>query len=218
MFTKYGYFTIGIVLLISIVIFILAYISENNFFRYPLAIAGFLLLIFTLNFFRDPERFSPNKDNVIVSPADGKVILIKEVFDNKYIGQEAIQISIFMSPLDVHINRIPLSGTVEYLNYVEGKYLIASNDKADLENERNEIGISNGKAKVFFTQVAGFMARRIISELQANQQVNIGERFGMIKFGSRADIVVPKNYQLKVKEGQQVYAGETILFEYKNEN
>ncbi|MCU7491713.1 MAG: phosphatidylserine decarboxylase family protein [Ignavibacteria bacterium] len=215
MMTKYGYSTIGVV---SIIVFILAgagILINNNFFKFFLIALGALLLIFTLYFFRDPERVSPNKDNVAVSPADGTVLLVKEVFDDRYIKDKAWQISIFMSPLNVHVNRIPVNGKVEYLRYIHGEYLIASHDKASEKNERAEFGINSKFGKIFFTQVAGYVARRIVYELKPGDDVKMGERFGMIRFGSRVDVVVPKQWQVKVKKGDKVTAGQTILFEYQ---
>jgi phosphatidylserine decarboxylase len=172
------------------------------------------LLIFTLNFFRDPERTTPLKDNIVVSPADGRVILIKEVLEEKFINGKAWQLSIFMSPLNIHVNRIPIDGKVEYLNYISGDYLIAKVDKASLRNERAEFGIASKYGKIFFTQVAGFIARRIIYEIKTGDEVKMGKRFGMIKFGSRVDVIVPLDWKIIAKKGDKVTAGETILFEY----
>jgi phosphatidylserine decarboxylase len=118
-----------------------------------------------------------------------------------------------MSPLNVHVNRIPIDGKVDYLKYIEGEYLVAYHDKADERNERSEIGINSEYGKVFFTQVAGMVARRIVYDLNLGDSVNIGERFGMIKFGSRVDVVVPKKWKIKISEGEIVKAGESILFE-----
>ena len=121
----------------------------------------------------------------MLSPADGTVLFVKEVFSDKYIKGKAYQISIFMSPLNVHVNRIPVSGKVEYLKYFKGKYIAAFEDKASEENERAEFGIKSKFGKVFFTQVAGFIARRIVYEIKEGDKVTAGKRFGMIKFGSR---------------------------------
>jgi len=173
------------------------------------------LRLFSLYFFRDPERIPPTEENVVASPADGKVIIVRKVEGNTFIGEEAWQISIFMSPFDVHVNRIPIDGKVEYLNYIEGDYLVAYHDKADEKNERNEIGIISKFGKVFFTQVAGLVARRIICDLNVGDDVKIGNRFGMIKFGSRVDVIVSADWIPKVSEGEYVTAGETILFEIK---
>lgn len=213
--TKYGYSTIGVVAIIVFVLMCIGIFVHNNYLKYFLFAAALFLLIFTLNFFRDPERTAPNADNVLVSPADGTVILVKDVIDDRFIGGEALQLSVFMSPLNVHVNRIPIDGKVDYLKYVEGEYLVASGDKASEKNERSEIGITSRYGKILFTQVAGYVARRIVYELKEGQTVRMGERFGMIKFGSRVDVIVPRDWKLKVKKGDAVVAGETILFEHQ---
>lgn len=213
MFTKYGYTTIGITAIISVIIYLFGYNQQNSIVRYSLLLLSLVLFLFTLNFFRDPNRKTPDKDNVVISPADGKVLFVKEVDDNKFIMGKAKQISIFMSPLNVHVNRIPITGKIEYLKYINGKYLAAFEDKASELNERSEFGISSKFGKVFFTQVAGFMARRIVYEVKLGDSVKIGERFGMIKFGSRVDVIVPAEWQEKVKKDDKVTAGESILFE-----
>ena len=214
MFTKYGYNTIGVALIISFVLIVLGIFLNNNFIKIPLIVLSVLIIIFTLNFFRDPERETPNQNNIVISPADGRVLFVKEVIDNKFLNGKAKMVSIFMSPLNVHVNRIPISGKVEYFKYIKGDYIAAFEDKASERNERTEIGISNPAGKVLFTQVAGFVARRIICELKVGDDVNIGNRFGMIKFGSRVDVIVPIEWQVMVKKDDNVAAGETILFEY----
>ena len=217
MFTKYGYTTLGIISIIVFVLICCSFLVRNDFLKYTLIILPILLLIFSLNFFRDPDRTPPSKDNVVLSPADGTVLFVKEVFSDKYVKGKAYQISIFMSPLNVHVNRIPISGKVEYLKYSKGKYIAAFEDKASDENERAEFGIMSKFGKVFFTQVAGFIARRIVYEIKEGDTVTAGKRFGMIKFGSRSDIVVPSEWLVKVKKEDNVKAGETILFEYPKE-
>jgi phosphatidylserine decarboxylase len=214
MFTKYGYNTMGIVFIVVFILIVLSIYLDNNFIRIPLIILSAFLIIFTLNFFRDPERTVPNKSNIVVSPADGRVLFVKDVIDEKFLNGKAKMVAIFMSPLNVHVNRIPISGKVEYVQYIQGEYLAAFEDKASERNERNEIGITSPAGKVFFTQIAGFVARRIVSDLKVGDSVNIGNRFGMIKFGSRVDIIVPEQWQVKVKKDDKVTAGETILFEY----
>jgi phosphatidylserine decarboxylase len=213
MFTKYGFSTIGVVAIISVIIYIFGYNQQNNILKFGLLIFALLLFLFTLNFFRDPNRTTPDKDNIVVSPADGKVLFVKEVTDNKYIMGKARQVSIFMSPMNVHVNRIPITGKVEYLKYIHGKYIAAFEDKASELNERSEFGINSRYGKVFFTQVAGFVARRIVYELKPGDSVKAGERFGMIKFGSRVDVIVPAEWNVKVNKNDNVTAGETILFE-----
>lgn len=211
--TKYGYSTLGWAIFIVFALIALAIIVNNGYIRYPLIILAVLLLVFTLNFFRDPDRTPLKTENVVLSPADGKVLIIKDVYEKRYLDSEAQQVSIFMSPLNVHVNRIPISGKVEFLQYIRGEYLVAYHDKADSLNERSEIGINYGDGKLLFTQVAGFVARRIVYDLKLNDEVKIGERFGMIKFGSRVDVIIPKDWKIKVNEGEIVKAGETILFE-----
>lgn len=214
MFTKYGYNTMGIVFIVVFVLIALSIFLDNNFIRIPLLLLSAFLVIFTLNFFRDPERSVPNKSNIVVSPADGRVLFVKDVIDDKFLNSKAKMVSIFMSPLNVHVNRIPISGKVEYVKYIKGEYIAAFEDKASERNERNEIGITSPAGKILFTQIAGFVARRIVSDLKVGDSVNIGNRFGMIKFGSRVDIIVPEQWQVKVKKDDNVTAGETILFEY----
>ncbi len=213
MLTKYGYSTIGVVAIISFILIAAGILINNGFVKYSLITLAILLIIFTLNFFRDPERKAPDRDDVVVSPADGKVLFIKEIVDNKFLNDKAKMISVFMSPLNVHVNRIPIDGRVDFLEYHKGEYIAAFEDKASEVNERSEIGITNKYGKVLFTQVAGFVARRIVYDLSIGDTVKMGERFGMIKFGSRVDVIVPINWTPKVKQGDKVSAGETILFE-----
>ncbi|MDY0083461.1 MAG: phosphatidylserine decarboxylase family protein [Ignavibacteriaceae bacterium] len=214
MFTKYGYNTMGVVFFVVFILIVLSIFFSSYYIRVPLILIAVLLAGFTLNFFRDPERKVPDKSNIIVSPADGRVLFVKDVIDEKFLNGKAKMISIFMSPLNVHVNRIPVSGTVDYANYIKGEYIAAFEDKASDQNERNEIGITSPAGKVLFVQVAGFIARRIVSDLKIGDTVSIGNRFGMIKFGSRVDIIVPEQWQPKVKKDDNVTAGETILFEY----
>lgn len=213
MITKYGLNTFLFCAGFSIVFIIISFFIQNLWIKYPILFLSIAFLLFCINFFRDPERIPPNKKNVIVSPADGEIVIVKDVFENEFLKENGKQISIFMSPLNVHVNRIPIDGKVDYFNYVKGEYLVAYHEKADKRNERTEIGLTSKYGKVFFTQVAGFIARRIVCSLQVGDSVKIGERFGMIKFGSRSDVIVPSNWKLKVKLGDKVTAGETILFE-----
>lgn len=217
MFTKYGYTTIGVAAIIAFLLIILSLFVQNNPLKITLIIFAIAVLSFTLNFFRDPDRKIPDKDGIIISPADGKIIVFKENITNPFVGENCNQISIFMSPLNVHVNRIPISGKVEHLKYYEGKFIAAFEDKASENNERMETGITSSYGKVLFTQIAGFIARRIVNELKVGDEVRMGERFGMIKFGSRVDIFVPAKFSPKVKINENVFAGETILFQLKSE-
>lgn len=214
MLTRYGYSTLISILILSVIIISLSLFIDNNLVKFLIIFITLIFLGLSVNFFRDPEREIPKSKNVVVSPADGKVIVVKKVSGHKYISGTSKQISIFMSPLNVHVNRIPITGKVEQINYFKGKFLQAFQDKASEENERAEFGIISSFGKVFFTQVAGAIARRIIYEIKEEEDVVIGERFGMIKFGSRVDVIVPEDWNEKVKKGDKVTAGETILFEH----
>lgn len=214
MFTKYGYSTLTVIAVITFILISLSFFVQNNYLKAVLIIVAVLLLVFSMNFFRDPDRTSPSRDNIVVSPADGKVLFVKDVVEDKFIRGKAKQVSIFMSPLNVHVNRIPIDGKVEYLQYHKGKYIAAFEDKASEVNERAEFGITGKYGRVFFTQVAGFVARRIVYEISKGDSVKIGERFGMIKFGSRVDVIVPEECIVNIKKDDEVKAGETILFEF----
>jgi len=213
MITRFGLNTFIWCVVFSIALLLISFLIQNGWIKYTLIVFSVAFLLFNFIFFRDPDRTIPDKKNVVLSPADGQIVIIKEVKEDNFIKNDAIQISIFMSPLNVHVNRIPISGVIDYFKYVKGEYLVAFNEKADKRNERTEIGITGAYGKVFFTQVAGFIARRIVCNLNTGDKVNAGNRFGMIKFGSRSDVIVPKNWKLKVKMGDKVVAGETILFE-----
>jgi len=215
MITKYGYTTLGIIAIITFILIVISFFVQNNFIKAILIILPIIFLIFSINFFRDPERFTPERDNVVVSPADGKVIIIKDFEDKKFVNGPAKQISIFMSPLNVHVNRIPINGRVTYVKYHQGDYIMAFEEKASERNERSEFGIESKYGKVFFTQVAGFVARRVVYEIKEGDSVQIGKRFGMIKFGSRVDVIVSSDWKLNVAMNQMVKAGETILFEHQ---
>ncbi|MFA6457442.1 MAG: phosphatidylserine decarboxylase family protein [Bacteroidota bacterium] len=174
-----------------------------------------LLFIFTLNFFRDPERITPQGERLVISPADGTVIKIEPAVEDKFIKGEATMVCIFMSPVNVHVNRNPISGTVGYYEYIKGEFFAAFEDKASLKNEQTHIGIENSHGRVFFKQIAGFIARRIVANISVGDTVQTGKRFGMIKFGSRVDIYVPKGAEVKVALNQKTVAGETIIAEMK---
>lgn len=214
MITKYGYdvfFTVSTVCLVLAVISIV--FLEPKFLRYALLSTALGVFGFTLNFFRDPDRTTPSGENLVVSPADGKIIVIKEVNEPEFIHAKATQISIFMSPLNVHVNRNPASGTVRHVRYVPGEFFAAFEDKASEKNEQTVVGIESRKGKILFKQIAGFVARRIVCTLQPGDEVKAGARFGMIKFGSRVDVFVPKSATVKVNIGDAAVAGETVLAE-----
>ncbi len=212
--TPYGYGTVAKVFVLSFGILAISYILDlPDVVIWLLVSLSFFFLVFTVQFFRDPERTPPNASNIIVSPADGKVVLIKEV-EHDFFNGKAKMVSVFMSPLNVHVNRNPISGKVAHFKYIEGQYIAAFDHDAGERNERTEIGIENEKIKVFFKQISGFVARRIICDLKEGDETILGERFGMIKFGSRVDVFLPMNVELKVKVGDTAIAGETIIATY----
>jgi phosphatidylserine decarboxylase len=188
-------------------------VADQAWITVPVTLLLIAVLVFTLNFFRDPERVTPSGEHLIISPADGKVIQVRNVREDEFLKDEAVEVSIFMSPLNVHVNRIPASGRVDYYRYIPGEYLVAFDDKSSLRNERTHIGIANSRFKVFFKQIAGFVARRIIAEVEEGKTVKAGERFGMIRFGSRVDIFIPRNATVKVKVGDVAVAGSTVVAE-----
>lgn len=177
----------------------------------PIFILNLSLLLFVILFFRNPSRKIPLEDSVIVSPADGKVISVEEIIEPDFISGKAIKVSIFLSIFNVHINRSPIDGVVKYLKYRPGKYLPAFKSHASEINERNSVGIENDTVKVLVHQITGFIARRIVCRLGKGDSVDKGQRFGMIKFGSCTEIVVPMSVFLKVKVGDKLKAGSSII-------
>ena len=211
MLTKYGLDVAIPILIIALAVVIIGFFVSNVPLRIILITVGLGTLLFTLNFFRDPDRTTPDVPGGIISPADGKIVNISEIDEPEFLGGRALQVCIFMSPLNVHVNRFPVSGTVEFFRYVEGRYVMAFEDKASDLNERTLIGINTGEFKVLFKQIAGFVARRIVCPLTVGDSAVVGRRFGMIKFGSRVDVLMPLDADIKVSMDQHVVAGETVL-------
>jgi len=178
-------------------------------------LAGSMLAILTVavaSFFRDPERVIPAGDNLVVSPADGKVVSIADVNQDPMFREAVTRVSIFLSPLDVHINRSPVTGTVEEIKYQPGKFLAAYKEEASFSNEQNALKIADQKGRPLgVVQIAGVLARRIVCRVKRGQQLGRGDRFGLIMFGSRTDTYLPAGCRVEVKEGQRVKGGETIL-------
>ena len=173
------------------------------------AAAFFLVLtLFVLNFFRDPDREIPTDPTAIVSPADGRVV---EVREELFEGRPVRRVSIFMSPLDVHVNRAPIAGTIQEITYKKGSFQMASNAGASMENEQNVFTISGGQGVVVTKQIAGMLARRIVFWKKKGDVLQRGERVGLIKFGSRADVMMEPTVELRVKVGDYVHAGNSIL-------
>ena len=194
---------------VSAALIILILLVVFFYFIYkPLFIISLILLIFTFYFFRDPERVVPIGDDILVSPADGLITNIIEIKEGKKLYTKG---SIFLSIFNVHIQRLPISGEVTKVDYIEGKFINATLDKASDENERLKISIKNGNNLIYVTQIAGLIARRIVNYVKLNENINQGDRYGIIKFGSRVDIEFPSNFKLLVNEGQQCIGGETII-------
>jgi len=178
-----------------------------------------LLTIFTALFFRDPDRSSPKDPKSLVASADGKIVAIKEIENHPFVGGPAIRVSIFLSIFDVHVNRVPAEGTIDYVKYNPGKFFAAFEEKASEKNEQTEIGMTTITGhKIVFSQIAGIIARRIVCNLKDGDKVTKGERFGLIRFGSRSDLIIPKNCELKVKIGDNVTGGVTEIAYLKAAN
>jgi len=175
------------------------------------AYASLVLTLFVLFFFRDPERSVPQGKGIVVSPADGKVIVIKDIYEPDYLKQNVKQISIFLSVFNVHVNRAPIGGKVEIVKYNPGKFHVASVDKASLDNEQTAMVIFNGKDRILVKQIAGLIARRIICYAKPNDTLALGERYGLIRFGSRVDIFLPLDAELKVKLGDRIKGSRDVI-------
>jgi phosphatidylserine decarboxylase len=210
--SKYGYDVVATVIALVVLGIVLAGLFVDvKIVKYGVVAVLVLFLAFTLYFFRDPDRTTPVGDAVIIAPADGEVVLIQPLREDEYLKGDAVQVSIFMSPLNVHVNRFPITGTIGYYRYIPGEYLVAYEEKSSLRNERTLIGIENARVKVLFKQVAGFIARRIVANVREGDSAVAGERFGMIKFGSRVDVIMPRGSTVKVTLGDKTVAGETVL-------
>ena len=211
MFAKDGYSTIlGVLTFSALLIFGASYIQHWS--KYILIGIGIVLSCIVIYFFRDPDRNLPDNPNVIVAPADGKVILMEEIDEPLFIGGKGTQISIFLSLFDVHVNRLPVGGTVDYVKYHPGQYLVAWHEKASELNERADFGVTHPSGtKVFFRQITGLVARRIVYRIEEGDTVETGKRFGIMKFGSRMDIVVPPEVEISIEKGARTVGGETVL-------
>jgi len=188
-----------------------------NFVGYPTLGLSFLFLtLFVAFFFRDPDRIAPGDERYIIAPADGKVVTIEpNMQEKRFLNAPATRVGIFMSPLDVHVNRVPISGVVEAVRYQAGQFRPAfAADAADV-NEQNAVTMTDAQGRrVVFVQIAGILARRIICHLQGGARVTQGDRYGVIMLGSRVDVYCPPEVQVRVQVGQLVRAGETVIAEY----
>lgn len=171
------------------------------------------IFLFSVYFFRNPKRDLLNDERKIISPADGKVVVMEEVYEPEYFADKRLQVSIFMSPSNVHVNRVPIAGEVKYAKYHDGKYLVAWHPKSSTENERTSIVIENESIDVLMRQIAGKVARRIVYYLKEGDKVEQGHDFGFIKFGSRVDLFLPIDTKINVQLGQKVKGGITVIGE-----
>jgi len=190
---------------------ILEYLGPDTWYTKTVEILSLIFFILIVQFFRNPKRITPNDDNAIIAPADGKVVVIEEVEETEYIKGKCRQISIFMSPVNVHVNRYPVSGDVLYEKYHPGKYLVAWHPKSSTENERTTVVVAHKNGNVLFRQIAGALAKRIVCYAKVGDKATAGAEFGFIKFGSRIDIYLPLEAKVNVNLNQKTTGGETII-------
>lgn len=209
--SQYGISTVIKFTILAVVLGLCLWVVPVSYtFRYSVVFLLGLVILFLIYFFRDPNRTIPEGDDIL-APADGKIISIKEYFEKEYLQQPAVEISIFMSPFDVHVNRFPVSGIVSYFKHIDGGHLVAFHPKSSEKNEHTVIGIETDNYRILLKQIAGLFARRIVAPIKIGQFAHRGERFGMIKFGSQVDIIMPGGFAIQVVLGQRVVAGETVL-------
>ena len=214
MFHKEGFYLIILffILVATDVIMLEVLFDDSSSLKSILQIFSLIIFVFILWFFRNPKRNIIKNPELILSPADGKVIAIKEVDELEYFNDKKIQISIFLSPLDIHVNRYPVSGEILYSKYHKGEYLVAWHPKSSDKNERTTVVIKNKKfGEVMYRQIAGSVARRIVNYAKVNSNVEQGEDSGFIKFGSRVDLFLSKDLNLKIKVGDKVKGGLSII-------
>lgn len=201
-----------------LVFLIVLYGLFNNAWLIPFIIINILVLGITIYFFRDPKRTIPQNDKFILSPADGKIVRVEQLTEHPLSNGSAQVLSIYLSFLNVHVNRVPISGKVVSIHYHKGKFFPAFHGKASKNNEQNLVSIKHPNGTVYIRQIAGAVARRIVCKLHEYDAVQKGQKFGMIKFGSRVELILPHNVNITVSEGDYVFAGETVVGEWINES
>ena len=211
-FAREGLVFIAIAALVAAGTFALA-LNRRSWPLWLLAFVLTLLALWVAYFFRDPERSGPRGDEVVIAPADGKVVLIQEVDEPTFMSGRAKRISIFMNVFNVHVNRYPVSGTVRYVKYNPGKFLNAAVEKSSLENEQMSVGIETGRTRILVRQIAGLIARRIVTYSREGEQVEQAQRMGLIRFGSRVDVFLPLDAVVKAQIGDMTVAGTTVIAE-----
>jgi phosphatidylserine decarboxylase len=203
-------------MLVAAVLAVASYALALNRRSWPLWLLAFvltLLAIWVAYFFRDPERPGPRGEALVIAPADGRVVHITEVDEPSYLAGRALRVSIFMNVFNVHVNRYPVSGIVEYVQYNPGRFLNAASEKSSLENEQMSVGIRHGSMRVLMRQIAGLIARRIVTYSRVGDAAEQGVRMGLIRFGSRVDLFLPTTASVKVRVGQATQAGMTVVAE-----
>lgn len=188
-------------------------LSRRSWALWLLAFVLLVVSLWVVYFFRDPERTGPRGERYVVSPADGRVVMITEVDEPVFMKSKAIRISIFMNIFNVHVNRYPVSGTVAFLRYNPGKFLNAASEKSSLENEQMTVGLESGGRRILVTQIAGLIARRIANYARMGDSASQGERMGIIRFGSRVDVFVPTDARILTRIGDAPIAGASVLAE-----
>ncbi len=212
-FHKEGYTSLALVILFIFVINAIAnYFDANTYITWAVYILSAFLFITIVQFFRSPKKLITLDDGIVLSPADGKVVVIEETDETEYFQDKRLQVSIFMSPVNVHVNRNPVSGIVSYFKYHPGKFLVAWHPKSSTENERTTVVVKKKDGiEVLFRQIAGALARRIVWYVEEGQEVKQGEEFGFIKFGSRVDLFLPIGTKIEVNINDAVVGGKTVI-------
>ncbi len=212
MFHKEGYKIITITIISLLILNSISYaFIISNIGHTIVSIFSLVVLALILQFFRNPKRDTQVSDTTIVSPVDGKVVVIEEVFEKEYFKEKRLQVSVFMSPINVHVTRHPINGKVAYSKYHPGKYLVAWHPKASEENERTTVVVKNDKVAVLYRQIAGALAKRIVNYAKEEETVIQGTDSGFIKFGSRVDLYLPIGTPLEVTLNQKVKGGENVI-------
>ncbi|GIV35015.1 MAG: phosphatidylserine decarboxylase [Chitinophagales bacterium] len=201
----------GLFFTLLIINITIRHLTDNADVLLAFTLFSAVLFLFTAYFFRYPKRYFVADDTVVVAPADGKVVAIEEVYEPEYFKDIRLQVSIFMSPTNVHINWTPISGEVKYTRYHPGKYLVAWHPKSSEKNERNSVVIEDDGFEILVRQIAGALARRIVNYCEEGKPIEQGKQMGFIKFGSRVDLFLPVGTQLEVKLGQKVKGNKTII-------
>ena len=211
-FAREGLIFIAIAALLTAGAFALA-VTRRSWTLWLVAIVLLLLTLWVAYFFRDPERTGERGSSLVVSPADGKLIMITEIDEPNFVRGRATRLSIFMNVFNVHVNRYPVDGSITYVHYNEGKFLNAAAEKSSLENEQMSVGIESGKHRILVRQIAGLIARRIVTYSKRGDTARQGERMGIIRFGSRVDVFIPTDSRVRAKLGDITTAGVTVLAE-----